>query len=380
MGREATAIVLAAGGTGGHIFPAEALSAALAAQGYTNLHLITDQRFSNYASQLMGVAVHTIRSATLGAGLGNKVRSAGEMGVGYFQARNVLKQLKPAVVVGFGGYPSVPTVMAAQHMGIPTVIHEQNSLAGRANRLLARKARKIAVSFEHTKGFGKGEESRIVYTGNPVRPAVQALRNIPYAELRDDGIFRLLITGGSQGASIFSQIMPSAIASLPASMRGRIRIDQQCRLADVEVVRAAYQKLSVNADLAPFFTDLPARLAAAHLVICRAGASTVAELMTAGRPAILVPYPEAKDNHQAVNAEAIEQIGAGWVIPQEGFTAQALAARLESFINLPHVLAAASEKAKAQGVVNASEKLLAVLTPYLEAGQSLTAASGEKAA
>lgn len=366
MGHKADTVVLAAGGTGGHIFPAEALSVALTRDGRT-VHLITDRRFGNYASQMMGVSVHTIRSATLGGGAVARLRSAGELGVGYFQARALLKRLRPSVVVGFGGYPSVPTVLAAQHMGIPTVIHEQNSLAGRANRLLARKARQIAVSFDDTRGFDKADEARIVHTGNPVRMAVQALRNVPYPELRDDGSFRLLITGGSQGASIFGQILPSAIASLPASMRARIRIDQQCRLADIEVVRAAYQNLGVNADLAPFFTDLPARLASAHLVICRAGASTVAELMAAGRPAILVPYPDAKDNHQAINAEAMEHIGAGWVIPQEGFTAQALAARLESFINLPHVLSAASEKARTLGVINAADRLAEVLAPYLNA-------------
>ena len=258
--------------------------------------------------------------------------------------------LKPKAVVGFGGYPSFPSVFAASGLGIPTVIHEQNSVLGRANRLLAPRIGRIATSFPVTLMLADRDRNKIFVTGNPVRASVRALRHVPYPSVPQDGKMHILVTGGSQGASMFSQVVPAAIAALPAALRSRVRIDQQCREADVEATKAAYAQLGVNADIAAFFVDLPARLAASHLVIARAGASTVSELAVAGRPAILVPLPTAMDNHQYFNANAFEDVGGGWVMTQDGFTAASLSARLEAFLTAPDAtLTKAAENARKLG-------------------------------
>jgi len=226
------------------------------------------------------------------------------------------------VVVGFGSYASVPAVMAAQRADIRTVLHEQNAVLGRANRLLARRAAKIALSFDRVHGLPGGDSGRTVVTGNPVRPAIAAVADRPYPQC--DGDLCLLITGGSQGARVFSQVVPAAIEMLDESLRSRLRIAQQCRAEDFASVRDAYDRLGIVAELATFFADMPERLAVAHLAITRAGASTVSELCAAGRPAILVPYPHAADDHQTANARAIERAGAAWVVgtPDQSCSAQ----------------------------------------------------------
>lgn len=350
-------ILLAAGGTGGHIFPAEALAEALSARGHRVI-LVTDRRFAKVShGALAGVEIRTIRAATLGAGLARKALGVGGIALGIAQAALLIRRLKPRAVVGFGGYPSFPTVYAASRLGVPTVIHEQNAVLGRANRLLAPRVQRIATSFLTTLMVEKRDEGKLFFTGNPVRGGVRAVHDVPYPALEPGGALRVLVTGGSQGASIFSQILPAALASMPAGLRARIRLDQQCREADLEVTREAYAQLGVNADLSPFFTDIPARLAASHLVIARSGASTVAELAVAGRPAILVPYPHAMDNHQYFNANAFEDAGGGWVMPQDGFTASALAARLETYLSIPSTLARAAGNARAAGRTDASARL-----------------------
>ena len=339
-------IILAAGGTGGHIFPAEALAEALLSMG-ERVMLVTDSRFDNFTSgALSRIERHTIRASTIAGGLHKKLVGAAELGLGIMQARKLLRGLKPKVVVGFGGYPSFPTVFAASGLGIPTVIHEQNCVLGRANRLLAPRVDRIAASFPELLMLGDKDKTKLSFTGNPVRASVRALRAIPYASVPQDGKLQILVTGGSQGTSIFSQIVPAAIAALPEARRSRIRIDQQCREADIEATKTAYLHMGVNADLATFFVDLPARLAASHLVIARAGASTVAELAVAGRPAILVPLPTSMDNHQYYNANAFEDVGGGWVMTQDGFTAESLSARLEAFLTAPLTLTKAAENAK----------------------------------
>jgi len=350
-------IVLAAGGTGGHIFPAEALAEVLIKKG-ERVVLVTDQRFANYQSgALSQVELRTIHAGTIGGSWHKKVLGAAGILLGIGQARGVLRSLKPRVVVGFGGYPSFPTVFAAAGMNIPTVIHEQNSVLGRANRLLAGRVDHIATSFPTTQMLAQKDAGKMRFTGNPVRASIRALREVPYSTLVQDGKMHILVTGGSQGASVLSQIVPEAIALLPANLRARVRLDQQCREADLAATRTRYEELGVNADLSTFFADVPARLAVSHLMIARAGASTVCELAVAGRPGILVPYPQAMDNHQYHNADALEQVGGGWVMAQDGFTPQALAARLEAFLNAPESLAKAAENAKTLGVPDAAEKL-----------------------
>jgi UDP-N-acetylglucosamine--N-acetylmuramyl-(pentapeptide) pyrophosphoryl-undecaprenol N-acetylglucosamine transferase len=350
-------IVLAAGGTGGHIFPAEALAENLLARG-ERVVLVTDKRFANFQSgALSRIEKQTIHAGTIGGSLYKKIQGAGELLLGIVQARMVLGRLKPKIVIGFGGYPSFPTVLAASYAGIPTLIHEQNSVLGRANRMLAGHVGCIATSFPATQMLSDADSAKVIMTGNPVRASVRAIRGVPYASLAQDGKMRILVTGGSQGAAIFSQVVPAAVAMLPAALRARVRIDQQCRQSEIESAREAYRDLDVNADLATFFVDLPARLASAHLVIARSGASTVSELSVAGRPAILVPLPTSMDNHQYYNADAFEQAGGGWIMAQEGFTPASLSARLEAFLTSPDVLGKAAQSALNMGSEDAAEKL-----------------------
>ncbi len=349
-------IILAAGGTGGHVFPAEALAEAMLAAG-SKVALVTDKRF-HYSKGTLGKIPHyTIRSGTFGRGFLGKITAIADTGIGIVQAMSLLRRLAPSVVVGFGGYPSFPTVYAATILGIPTVIHEQNSVLGRANRMLVKRVSSIATTFPDTRFIPPEVANKVTLTGNPVRAAIRALRGVPYSEIVDDGNMRILVTGGSQGASVFSLVVPRAIAALPQAIRQRIRIDQQCREADIDATRAAYQQMGVSADVSSFFADIPARLASAHLVIARAGASTLAELMASGRPSIVVPLPTAMDNHQYFNANSLETSGSGWTMPQDGFTPEALSARLEAFIRLPGTLARAAAAAREAGKENAAERL-----------------------
>ncbi len=354
-------IVLATGGTGGHVFPAEALAEVLLARGQ-RVVLVTDKRFANFKTgALSRVETRTIRTGTVAGSPIKKILGVLGLVVGMAQAWLLLKKLKPDVVVGFGGYPSFPTLFAATKLSIPTIIHEQNSVLGRANRLLAGRVQHIATSFPNTLMMEDKDKGKIVVIGNPVRASIKSLRNLLYSTITQDGKVNILVTGGSQGATIFSKIVPAAIAALPASLRSRIRVDQQCREVDVEATRAAYGELNINADIASFFADLPARLAGAHLVIARSGASTIFELAVAGRPAILVPLPTSMDNHQYYNANAFEEVGGGWLMNQDGFTAESLAARLEAFITAPETLAIAAENAKKLDSGNAAESLADII-------------------
>ena len=354
-------VILAAGGTGGHIFPAEALAEILISRGQRVI-LVTDSRFGHFTTgTLSRIEKRTIHAGTIGGSLPRKIMGGVGLVMGIFQARKIVRKLNPKVVVGFGGYPSFPTVLAAAQLGIPTIIHEQNSVLGRANRLLAPRVGRIATSFPATQMLADKDKTKTIMTGNPVRASVRALRNIPYASVAQDGKMTILVTGGSLGASVFSTVVPQAIALLPANLRSRLRIDQQCREADLEATKAAYHQLGVSVDIASFFVDLPTRLAASHLVIARSGASTVSELAAAGRPAILVPLPTAMDNHQYFNANALEDVGGGWVMTQDGFTAASLAARLEAFLTAPATLTKAAENARRLGSPDAAEKLAALV-------------------
>jgi UDP-N-acetylglucosamine--N-acetylmuramyl-(pentapeptide) pyrophosphoryl-undecaprenol N-acetylglucosamine transferase len=361
-------IILAAGGTGGHLFPAEALAEALKSEGH-NVILITDKRFNDYKGILGSLERHTIRAGKLGGSLLKKIKAVSDMCIGIIQARALLKRLKPDAVVGFGGYPSFPTLYAATGLGIKTIIHEQNSVLGRANRMLIKRVNAVATTFPDTRYIEDEYIPKITLTGNPVRAAIRALHDIPYPELSHEGHIRILVTGGSQGASVFSSIIPAAIAALPGALRSRIRIDQQCREADLEATRAAYAEINVSADLSSFFTDIPARLASAHLVIARAGASTIAELSAAGRPSIVVPLPNAMDNHQYYNANALEETGAGWMMPQEGFTAAALSTRIEAFLSLPESLSRAASYARKTGKLHAARDLAILVLQIINAKQ-----------
>jgi UDP-N-acetylglucosamine--N-acetylmuramyl-(pentapeptide) pyrophosphoryl-undecaprenol N-acetylglucosamine transferase len=348
-------IVLAAGGTGGHMFPAEALAAELMQRGFS-VALVTDRRGQAFGERLPGVALHRIRAGRIGAGLVNKVTALAEMALGTIEAARLLRALAPAAVVGFGGYPSVPTMLAATRMGLPTLIHEQNAILGRANRLLASRVATIATSFANVGGLRVGPNTRVVETGNPVRPAITALRSMLYVP-PGDGSIDLLIVGGSQGARVLSVTVPAALAQLEPALQRRLRVMQQARPEDLAEVQRAHAANGIAAEVAPFFEDVPARLARAHLVISRSGASTVAELTTLGRPAILVPYRFAADDHQSANARALAEANAAWVMPEASFTPPLLAMRLTTLLAAPHMLGAAAAAAHRLGRPDAAERL-----------------------
>lgn len=338
------------------MFPAEALAGELLARG-REVVLVTDTRGKAFGDALGKVRVERIRAATLAAGIAGKLRMVTEIGIGTLQAGRLLRRIRPALVVGFGGYPSVPTVFAAQRMGIAAILHEQNAVLGRANRMLAHRARMICTSFEDVRGVDAADRARLTRTGNPVRPAIVALRDRPYPEITAGGPLNLLVTGGSQGATIFGEVLPRAVALLDEGQRARLSIVQQARTENLQAASDAYRALGVQATLAPFFKDMPERLAACHLMICRSGASTVAELTVAGRPAILVPYPHATDDHQTANARAIEAAGGAWLVPNAQFTAERLAELLRAFLADPHQLPARAHAARLWGLPDAGQRL-----------------------
>lgn len=361
-------IMIAAGGTGGHIFPAVALMQALDARSYA-IAFLTDARGAAIAPETLGlpdaVARYTVPVGRVGGGLLRTVRGGMDIIAGTLAARRLIRRIGPAVAVGFGGYPSVPPILAAGLAGVPTIIHEQNAVLGRANRRLARAADAFALSFAETRGVEAFGAVAAELVGNPVRTDIAALHERPYVAPR--GAIDLLVMGGSLGASIFAEIVPAAFATIEPTLRRRFRITQQCRSEDLDATRAAWRALDMAVELAPFFDDVPARMARAHLVICRAGASTVAELTTAGRPALYVPYPYAADDHQMANARAVEKAGGAWVMAQPEFTAGALAGWLEAAADDPETLARVAANARAAAHPDAAERLADMVEARLPA-------------
>lgn len=369
-------IVLVAGGTGGHVFPAEALAEALRTRGYT-LALFTDQRGEAYKGELGQLPTHRISAGRIDGSWMNKIKGGLALITGAAQSRRLFRELQPSVVVGFGGYASVPAMWAATGLKIPTVIHEQNALMGRANRLLASRVTAIGTSFPEVAGIKAADTKKAVMTGNPVRAAVRALRDTPYIAPGPQGPIRILVTGGSQGASIFSSVVPAALERLPEEIRYRLDVVQQARPEDVSTVRTAYARSGISAEIAPFFSDLAARLAATHLFIGRSGASTIAEITCAGRPAILVPYPHAADDHQTANAKALDSANAAILMPQGGFDADALATRLKLLFGHPPNLSRLADAARALGTADAAGNL-AILVAGLCPARSVLAREDEK--
>jgi UDP-N-acetylglucosamine--N-acetylmuramyl-(pentapeptide) pyrophosphoryl-undecaprenol N-acetylglucosamine transferase len=362
-----TDFVLAAGGTGGHLFPAKALATELVERG-RQVHLLTDLRANSFAEGVPGVRVHCVRSGRLGGGPVRAAYGLAELAAGTVQARRLLRQLSPQAVVGFGGYPSVPTMLAAASLGLATVIHEQNAVLGRANRLLAPRVRRIAAGFPETAAIRPADRVRAVHTGNPVRAAILAIGDASYLLPKPDGPIELLVLGGSQGAHILAEIIPPTLAALPQRLRGRLRISQQARPEDIPAVVKTYAETEISAEIESFFTDVPQRLKRAHLAICRAGASTVAELSAVGRPAVLVPYPHATDDHQTANAQAFAAAGGGWVVAQAELSPQTLATLLENLFADGSALTLAAERARGFGRRDAVQHLARLV---LETGSAL---------
>ena len=343
-------IVLAAGGTGGHLFPAQALAGRLGARGW-RIVVMTDARFVHYATQFPGARIETVPSAPL-----SSLLAPFKIAAGIVTAFFKLLRLKPAAVVGFGGYPAVPVMMGALAAGLPTAVIEQNTVMGRANRLVRDRVRQVAAAFPIAR-FAPRDRAKIVLTGNPLRPEAEALWGAPYEPPTASGPLRLLVFGGSQGARIFSELVPAALTRLPHDLKLRLSVVQQCRPEDLEAVQIVYANAEIRAELQPFFPDLPRRLAEAHLVIARSGAGTVAELMAIGRPAILVPLPGAMDDHQTDNAALLARAGAGWLLAQKTLDAGSLAQTLQTLLRDPSQLAARAEAAHKLAVPHAADNL-----------------------
>lgn len=350
-------IAVAAGGTGGHLFPAQALAEELVARGY-DVQLVTDERVAEYGKSFPASATHIVPSATLSLSQPLKVPGrALTLLRGVMAARGVFSKMKPRAVVGFGGYPSLTPLAAALTLGIPTLIHEQNSVLGRANRLLSPRVRKFATSFAKVYNLPAGVEAKLVVTGNPVRKLVIEQQGAEYPALGPMNPFKLLVFGGSQGARFFAEFMPQVIQHLETGKKLRLSVTQQCRPEDLDGVRKAYAEAGIKADLAPFFMNMPERIAGSHLVFCRSGASSIAELGVIGRPAVMVPLPHAIDNDQLRNAESFAGAGAGWVKPQGELKAAEFADFLSGLIRSPDQLKAAAKAALSHGRPDAAQRL-----------------------
>jgi UDP-N-acetylglucosamine--N-acetylmuramyl-(pentapeptide) pyrophosphoryl-undecaprenol N-acetylglucosamine transferase len=350
-------IVLASGGTGGHIFPARALAEELTARGF-DVTLITDMRGEKYDELFPGVTILQVKSGSPSVGgLTGKIKAVGALVVGFMQARKILRRIHPLAVVGFGGYPSMPPAAAAASLGIPLVLHEQNAVLGRVNKLLAGYAQIIATSFDHTESPDNETADKMIYTGNPVRRAILPLFGKGYASPKPNGQINLLILGGSQGATILSEIIPAALASLPDDLKSRLQVTQQCRAEDIENVRNIYQENGINAVLARFFDNVAELLEGCHLAITRSGASTLSELTVAGRPSLLVPYKHAMDDHQRKNADNAVARGAARLVLQDDFTVEEVSRQLTDLLRHPDCLSVMANAATSLGEIHAAQKL-----------------------
>lgn len=348
--------VLAAGGTGGHMVPAHALAEELRARGHA-VHLISDARGVRFPGLFEGVETHIMPAGRLGGGPLGAIRALRDVWRGRRMAAGLYRRLKPAAVVGFGGYPSLPSLLAAVGRGLPAAIHEQNAVLGRTNRLLAGRVEAIATAYPTVQRIRAAHAGKVVLVGNPVREAVLALRDRPAPPLGQGGPFRVLVTGGSQGATILSTVVPDGLALLPAALRAGLQVTHQARAEDVAAARALYASHGIAAEVLTYIEDMPARLATTHLVIARAGASTIAELTAAGRPAILVPLPSAMDDHQTWNAREMAEGGGARTIAQAGFTPTALAEAVGALAASPAALAEAAALARAAGLPDAAKRL-----------------------
>ncbi len=348
--------VLAAGGTGGHLIPAFALAVELERRGH-HVALVTDARGARIPGKPDFLPAHVLPAGRLGKNPVTLIKGLRAIWQGRAMALRLFESFQPACVVGFGGYPALPALLAAQAVRIPTVIHEQNAVLGRVNRLLARRVNAIATAYVDVDRLDKRLADKVVQVGNPVRDDVLALRKEPFPPLDEHGLLRVLVTGGSQGASILSEVVPDGLAMLPPALRHRLQVTQQCRPEDLDAVRARYAAHQIPAELGSYFEDMATRLAETHLFIGRAGASTIAELTTVGRPAILVPLPIATDDHQAANARELVRMGGARAIRQSGFTPKELAKQVQAIALNPDALANAAHAAWNCGLPHAASDL-----------------------
>jgi UDP-N-acetylglucosamine--N-acetylmuramyl-(pentapeptide) pyrophosphoryl-undecaprenol N-acetylglucosamine transferase len=336
--------------------PAAALAEELTRRGH-RVALVSDARGVRFPGLFEGVQTHVLPAGRLSGGPLGWAKAAREMWRGRAMARELYRTFKPAAVIGFGGYPAFPALAAAFAEKIPTAVHEQNAVLGRVNRLVAGRVDAIATSYARTERLSAKHADKAHHIGNPVRDSVLALRARPYPLLEEEGIFRVLVTGGSQGASVLSKVVPDGLAMLPVAFRRRLQVTHQARIEDIDAARRKYAELDIAADLATYLPDLPEQLGWSHLVIARAGASTISELTAAGRPAILVPLPSATDDHQTVNAREITVAGGARTIAQAAFTPSELAKQMQKLGLDPAALENAAGRAKACGKPDAARDL-----------------------
>jgi UDP-N-acetylglucosamine--N-acetylmuramyl-(pentapeptide) pyrophosphoryl-undecaprenol N-acetylglucosamine transferase len=349
-------VILAAGGTGGHMVPAHALAAELKGRGH-GVGLVTDARGAKIPGLFEGVPVHVLPAGRIGGGPIAWAKAAFSVLAGRREAKALYRQFTPDAVVGFGGYPAFPALLAASALNVPTILHEQNAVLGRVNRLLAGEAAAIATAYDQVNRLKPRYANKTVLVGNPVREEVARLGEAPLPPFDETAPLKMLITGGSQGATVLGQVVPEGLGALAPSLRHRLQIVQQCRPDDIDVVRARYAELGIPAELMTYITDMPDKLAEAHLVIARAGASTIAELTAAGRPAILIPLPSATDDHQTANAREIARAGGARMVAQKDFTAETLARQIEALAEDPEALANAAARSLSVGRPNAARDL-----------------------
>ncbi len=348
--------LLAAGGTGGHMMPAYALAGELIARGH-RVALISDDRGVRFGTPPDGLDVHILPAGRPGGGILGHARAARGIWRGRAQAIELARSFAPSAVIGFGGYPALPALLAARKLGIRALVHEQNAVLGRVNRLVARQVAAIATAYKNVARIPAAAASRVALVGNPVREEILALRAEPFPAVDGDGIFRLLITGGSQAASVFADVVPEALSLLPLHFRQRLQVTQHCRAEDVERVRAQYQSFGIPADISTFINDMAEKLHWSHLVIARAGASTIAELTCVGRPAILVPLPSAMDDHQSHNVREMVEAGGARAIAQDKFTPVELAKQMQKLAMEPEALLSAAARARSVGRPDATRDL-----------------------
>ncbi|MCA0910809.1 undecaprenyldiphospho-muramoylpentapeptide beta-N-acetylglucosaminyltransferase [Erythrobacter gaetbuli] len=348
--------VLAAGGTGGHLLPAFALAAELDRRGH-HVALITDERGAEIPGKPDFMPAHVLPAGRFGKNPLHWLKGARAVAQGRSMALRLYDSFQPSAVVGFGGYPSLPAILASTSAGIPTVVHEQNAVLGRVNRLLSGRVDAIATAYPDVQRLKPKHEGKVHLVGNPVRAGVLSLRDEPFPAFGEDGLLRVLVTGGSQGARVLSEIVPDGLAMLPPAIRDRLQVTQQCRAEDLDNVRERYRSHGIPAELATYFEDMASRLADAHLFIGRAGASTIAELTAVGRPAILVPLPIATDDHQAANTREMVKAGGARMIRQERFEAKELAKQIRVLADDPKGLANAAHAAWNCGRPKAVEDL-----------------------
>lgn len=348
--------VLAAGGTGGHMIPAHALAAELKSRGHGVL-LITDERGARFPGLFNDVPVHILPAGRLGGGPIGLLKAAGAVLKGRGQAKRLYREHTPDVVVGFGGYPAFPSLLAASALRIPTVLHEQNAVLGRVNRLLAGEAEAIAIAYDKVDRLKSKYQDKTVVVGNPVREEIARLGELPYPPFDNLAPLKILVTGGSQGASALGDVVPAGLGLLQPSLRHRLQVVQQCRPDDIERVRNTYASLHIPAELLTYIEDMPEKLGDAHLIIGRAGASTIAELTAAGRPAILIPFPSATDDHQTANAREMTLAGGARTIQQDNFTPEVLARQIEAMAADPIAINNAASRALSVGRPHAARDL-----------------------